>query len=107
MIDQYNKLVRDKIPEIIRRCGDTPNVELLDDEKYFNALNRKLQEEVAEYLDGYSIDELADILEVIYALVKFKGLTPNDFEHIRLEKYNERGGFNDRISLVEVKRNNT
>jgi len=107
LIDKYNKLVRDKIPDIIMRQGDCPKVEILDDESYLNALNHKLTEETAEYLGNHSIDELADIVEVIYALVKYKGLTLNDFDILRLRKHNERGGFDNRISLIEVERNQT
>ena len=107
MLDKYNKLVRDKIPEMIRQQGDSPRVKILDDEDYFRALNKKLTEEVAEYLENYDIDELVDIAEVIYALVKYKGLSRNDFEHIRLKKYDERGGFDDKMSLVEIERTHT
>jgi len=104
VIDKYNKLVRDKIPEIIRGRGDTPVVEILDDERYFGALNEKLTEEVAEYLENHSIEELADILEVIHAIAKCKGLAMDDIEQIRRDKHSERGGFGGRVSLVEVKR---
>ena len=104
MIDEYNKLVRDKIPEVIKQNGDTPKIMILDDENYFDALNEKLKEEVAEYLDGFSIDELADIMEVVYALVGYKGLSIKDFEDIRMKKREKRGGFDKRISLIEVKR---
>lgn len=107
LIDKYNKLVRDKIPEIIKQQGDFPKVETLDDKEYFNALNQKLREEVAEYLENFNVDELADIAEVIHALVKYKGMTLHEFENIRLKKHNERGGFDDRISLVEVERKPT
>ena len=102
MVDKYNKLVRDKIPEIIKQQGNIPTVKILDDENYFNALNQKLTEEVAEYLDSFTIDELADIVEVIYAIVKHKGLSLKDFEAIRLSKHDERGGFDDKLFLVEV-----
>ena len=102
MIDDYNKLVRDKIPEIIQKNGDIPKIKLLDDEEYFNALSQKLKEEVDEYLDNYSIDELADIMEVIHAIVRYKGLTIDELEHTRLKKCNECGGFDGKIYLVEV-----
>lgn len=104
MIDKYDKLVRDKIPDIIKQQGDFPKIEILDDKRYFDALNQKLKEELVEYLEDFNIDELADIAEVIHALVKHKGLTLNDFEKIRLKKYKERGGFDNKISLIEVVR---
>jgi len=96
-----NKLVRDKIPAIIKQNGGTANTMRLDDDAaYFNALNEKLKEEMNEYFEDYSIDELADIVEVIHAIVRHKGLTVDDLERARLEKYNERGGFENRIYLV-------
>ncbi len=107
MKDTYHKLVRDKIPEIIRQQGDTPITELLDGENYFLALNKKLAEEVAEYMEDYSIDELADIAEVVFSLVKYKGVSAEDFEQIRLKKRCENGGFDNRIALIEVERNYT
>lgn len=102
MVEIFNKLVRDRIPEIIRSQGDVPKTEILNNNNYFAALNQKLEEEVAEYLEDYSVDELADIVEVIFAIVKFKGLDVNEFEALRLKKHKERGGFDSRISLLEV-----
>ena len=102
MVDKYNKLIRDKIPEIIKKQGNLPKVKILDDENYFNALNQKLTEEVNEYLENYNIDELADVLEVIYAIVKYNKLSINDLEQIRIEKHNERGGFDNKIFLIGV-----
>ena len=100
----YNKLVRDKIPEIITANGDIPVTIELDDAEYFQALNLKLQEEVEEYLDGFSIEELADVLEVIYAIIDYNEVSYYELERTRKNKYNERGGFKKKISLVEVKR---
>jgi len=99
---KYNKLVRDKIPEIIVAKGDLPKIEILDDERYFNELNRKLQEEVNEYLEAYEIEELADILEVVYAIAEYRQISPDNLERVRLEKHNARGGFEDRVFLVGV-----
>jgi len=104
MKDIYNKLVRDKIPEIIVGKGDNPKVRVMDNEEYYQALNQKLKEEAAEYFENYDIEELADIAEVILAIVKYKGVSQRDFEEIRLKKYNERGGFDEKICLVEVER---
>ena len=104
MKDKYNKLVRDKIPEIITTQGDVPVIKVLDDTEYFQALNMKLQEEVEEYLSEFSSDEIADILEVLHAIIEYKGLSYNEVEQIRKKKYDERGGFSKKINLVEVER---
>lgn len=104
MTDKYNKLVRDKIPDIIRSKGDLPKTQILDDEAYLAALNCKLGEEVTEYLESYSVEELADIMEVILALVSYNGVSVPEFEQIRLNKLKERGGFGRRIALLEVQR---
>ena len=98
----YHKLVRDKIPDIISEKGDVPVTRILDDDEYFHALHAKLQEEVGEYLDGFCVEELADILEVIRAIIAHKKLTYDEVEQIRKNKHRERGGFLEKISLVEV-----
>ena len=100
----YNKLVRDKIPEIIKTNGQAANLRKLDEDEYFKALNQKLTEEIAEYFEDYNTEELADVIEVVYAIVKCKGLSLEDFEIIRKRKLDERGGFEDRLMLVEVER---
>ena len=102
MIFKHNKLVRDKIPEIIRQKGGSPKTVTLDDETYFQCLNQKLKEEVDEYFEDYSVEELVDILEVVYAIAQHKGLSVDELESIRLKKHNERGGFDECIFLVEV-----
>ena len=107
MIDVYNKLVRDKIPEIIRQQGHIPKVRVLDNTEYFNALNQKLSEELAEYLENGCVEELADIMEVVYAIIKHKGLSPDEFEKVRAQKSSERGAFDDRLYLVSVEANYT
>lgn len=104
MIDRYNKLVRDKIPQIISKQGGFPLTEQLIGESYAEALHSKLAEEVAEYFESRSIEELADIVEVIYALVKQRGLSIKDLESARLKKYDDAGGFENGIFLVEVRR---
>jgi len=103
-IDQYNKLVRDHTPEIVRHQGGIPKTKILNDDKYFAALNEKLREEVAEYLEAYDTEELADIMEVILAIAAHKGLSARQLEEIRQKKQQERGGFLGRIFLAEVER---
>jgi len=103
MVEQYNKLVRDKIVDIIKSNGAI-NVKsrVLDDKEYEKELNKKLKEEVEEYLADYSIEEMADVMEVIYAILDFKGITMSEVEKIRSIKKEKRGGFSQRIFLEEV-----
>ena len=90
------KLVRDKIPEII---GDTCVTRTLSEAEYLQALDAKLDEELAEYHESGSAEELADLLEVIYAVAKARGY---DVDEVRKEKATQRGRFEKRIMLVEV-----
>ena len=98
----YNKLVRDKIPSIIERNGETPITRILNDEEYLNELNTKLQEEVNEYFADGNVEELADIVEVIYGILDAKGVSLEEFEKIRIGKVEKRGAFKDRIFLESV-----
>lgn len=93
------KLVRDHIPEIIRSNGEEPKVRTLNDDEYLAALDDKLREEVAEYLEANDLNELADILEVIRAIAEAHGSSIEKIERVREEKFEKRGGFSDRISL--------
>ena len=98
----YNKLVRDKIPEFIESSGKTCTVETLTDEKYIAMLDTKLNEELAEYQESKSLEELADLLEVMGAVVKARGYTWDELTTVRKKKREERGGFEKRILLKEV-----
>jgi predicted house-cleaning noncanonical NTP pyrophosphatase (MazG superfamily) len=102
---RYDKLVRDKIPEIIRENGKNPVIRVLSSEEYLLMLEEKLNEEVREYLEDKNLDELADVLEVIYAICKNRGYTPADLEEKRKEKENARGGFDQKIFLEYVEDN--
>lgn len=99
----YNKLVRDRIPEIICQKGGECSTRILSDEEYKDALDKKLGEELAEYLDSHSPEELADLLEVIYACAARQGLCQADLERIRADKAEKRGGFAKKILLIESK----
>ncbi len=99
---KYNKLVRDRIPEIIEKSGKKAIVEELGNQAYKKYLDEKLGEELQEYLANDSIDELADLVEVIIAILKYKGIDINDFENIRKRKAEERGAFDKRLMLKEV-----
>ncbi len=96
----YNKLVRDKIPEIIRAQGEEPVVRAMDDAEYIAALEAKLTEECGEYLESKQSEELADILEVIYALAKARGCIAEELTEIYRRKHAERGGFERKIFLI-------
>jgi len=98
----YNKLVRDKIPQIIEGSGKTAVVETLDSEAYKKLLDAKLEEELQEYLASDTVEELADLVEVVYAILKYKDVDLDTFENIRLIKAAERGAFDKRILLKEV-----
>lgn len=98
----YNKLVRDKIPQIIENGGGRCRVEVMDDEAYLAKLEEKLGEELAEYLQSKELEELADLWEVMDALVKAKGHTWQELTDIRNEKRQKRGGFEKKLLLLEV-----
>ncbi|RCW77028.1 nucleoside triphosphate pyrophosphohydrolase [Saliterribacillus persicus] len=102
----YNKLVRDFIPQIIEKAGKQYSTKVLDTDDYKAALRTKLGEEIEEYLsaenDQESLEELADLLEVVYAITKTHGSSMEDVEEIRQQKKEKRGGFNDKIFLIEV-----
>lgn len=99
---RYNKLVRDKIPEIIRKKGENPVTHIADDKEYWQKLKEKLQEEVGEFLANSSEEELADIAEVINAICDFKKIGKQNLENIRKKKSAERGSFKNRIILDEA-----
>ena len=98
----YNKVVRDRIPEIIETSGRTCATEILSDEEYLQMLDKKLDEELAEYHQEQNIEELADLLEVLYATAKARGYSIEELEQVRVEKQKARGGFDKRILLKSV-----
>lgn len=98
----YNKLVRDNIPEIIKNNGETPEIKILDDDEYYQNLKIKLIEETNEYVESDDINEIADILEVVNAIVNYKNSSMTEVENIRNKKLLRNGGFEKRIFLTEV-----
>ena len=102
---QYNKLVRDRIPEIIESSGKTCTVEILSGEDYLRMVDAKLDEELAEYHKDQNIEELADLLEVIYAATKARAYSIEQLETVRSEKAAKRGAFDKKILLKEVVEN--
>ena len=105
MIKKYNKLVRDRIPEIIESSGRTCITEILSNEEYLKMLDAKLDEELAEYHADQNIEELADLMEVIRACAVARGYSVEELEQLRAEKAAERGGFEKKILLKEVREN--
>ena len=98
----HNKLVRDRIPEIVEASGRICITEVLPNDAYIQALDAKLSEELAEYQQSKSLEELADLLEVMGAVVKARGYTWDDLTRVRKEKRAQRGAFDQRIFLKEV-----
>lgn len=98
----YNKLVRDRIPEMIEQNGNSCITEILSDSQYQEMLDAKLTEELAEYQEDKSLEELADLLEVMWAVVRARGWTWEQLEQVRQEKAARRGGFEQKILLKEV-----
>lgn len=99
----YHKLVRDRIPEIIEADGKVCICETLSDEDYIYLLDQKLNEELAEYQESKSLEELADLLEVVQAVAKARGWTLGELERVRANKAAKRGGFEKKILLKEVR----
>ena len=97
------KLVRDKIPDIIRASGKECEIEILSSKEYIKALDAKLDEEVAEYHEDHSLEEIVDILEVVLSIVQARGYDRVKLVDIFTNKEQEKGGFFNRILLKEIK----
>ena len=82
----YNKLVRDKIPEIIEANGDKPTYETLKDDRYLIELNKKLLEEANEFIEANDPEELADLMEVVYAITTLKNIDLTDKSRVFRKK---------------------
>lgn len=102
MVREYNKLVRDRIPEIIEKNGEEPVIHTTDKDEYATRLLEKLDEEVDEYRESREIEELADILEVVHAIRKERGVTVEQLQEIRERKAEQRGQFDDGVVLDRV-----
>ena len=98
----YNKLVRDLIPDIIEESGNECRTRILSDEEYLKMLDVKLDEELAEYHKDQNIEELVDLLELIQAAAIARGYTLGELESVRAEKAKKRGGFENKIFLIDV-----
>ncbi len=100
---EFHKLVRDRIEKIIRKQGKIPVVHTASDDEYYRKLKEKLREEVEEFSKDNSIEELADLLQVIYTILDFKKIPREKLEEVRRAKNDERGKFNDRVILDEIR----
>ena len=101
---KYNKVVRDKIPEIIEESGKKFNIKQLDDESFLAEIEKKLSEEVNEYTESKDVEELADLLEVIYRISELRGVNSDELDKIRKDKAEKRGKFTDNVFLMDVEK---
>ena len=104
----YNKLVRDKIPEIIKSNGEIPVTHTLSDIEYKIELEKKLYEEYQEVLNATGkdrIEELADMLEIIKNLAKLENTTLEEIITVAKEKSLKRGSFENKVFLERVRKN--
>jgi len=99
---EYDKLIRDKIPEIIEADGKECEVEVMGDEEYKEYLKNKLLEEAEEYVESEEIEELADLLEVMKAIVEVEGIEFEKIKRMREKKAEDRGEFKDKLKLLKV-----
>lgn len=99
-MESTGKLVRDRIPELIKAGGTEPRTRVAHGEEYPALLRVKLLEEVQEFFDSGDAGELADVLEVVYALAREQGLDPKQLEEQRAAKERERGGFTTQVVLI-------
>ena len=98
---KYNKVVRDKIPEIIEESGKKFNIKQLDDESFLAEIEKKLSEEVNEYSESKDVEELADLLEVIYRISELRGVNSDELDKIRRDKVEKRGKFASNLFLID------
>jgi predicted house-cleaning noncanonical NTP pyrophosphatase (MazG superfamily) len=101
---KYNKAIRDKIPEIIEESGKKYNLKQLDDESFLAELEKKLIEEVNEYSESKDVEELADLLEVIYRISELRGVNSDELDEIRRNKAEKRGKFDSNLFLIDTEK---
>ncbi len=97
----HDKLVRDRIPEIIRMSGRRCVTRVLSEAEYLEKLDEKLNEEVREYRESHSIEELADVLEILHAITVARGYTLDELERARMAKAERNGVFAEKIYLMD------
>ena len=101
---QDNKAIRDKIPEIIKASGNNSKIKKLTDNEFLIEMEKKLNEEVAEYLESKTGEELADILEVVYRIAELRGVSSDELDKIRKEKAKKRGKFDSNLFLIDAEK---
>ena len=101
---KYNKVIRDKIPEIIAESGKKYNLKQLDDASFLAELEKKLIEEVNEYAESKDVEELADMLEVIYRVSELRGVNSDELDEIRKDKAEKRGIFANNLFLIDAEK---
>ena len=101
---KYNKVIRDKIPEIIADSGKKCNLKQLDDESFLTELEKKLIEEVNEYAESKDVEELSDLLEVIYRISELRGVNSDKLDKIRKDKAEKRGKFASNLFLIDAEK---
>ena len=99
---EYNKLVRDKIPEIIKRDNKEPVIHLAEDKEYSEKLIEKLKEEVNEFAESLDEKEFVDILEVMEAISKFEDFDVKELDKLKKDKSEKRGKFDKKIILDRI-----
>lgn len=102
MIKVYNKLVRDRIPEICMEKGVKVKTRIADDDEYKNLLYQKLQEETDELIESRVIEEIADIIEVLKYIIYAENIDMEELDRVVTHKIETRGGFEKKIVLIET-----
>jgi predicted house-cleaning noncanonical NTP pyrophosphatase (MazG superfamily) len=102
MIRSYNKLVRDRIPALIKESGRDCTTRILSQEEYFDALLDKIVEEIEEYRNSGAEEEIADVYEALDCLVEFKEYEPMHIDYLKLIRKEARGSFRERVLLIDV-----
>ena len=100
----YNKAIRDKIPEIIEKSGKKCHLKQLDDESFLAEIEKKLIEEVNEYTESKDVEELADLLEVIYRISELRGVNSDKLDENRKDKAEKRGKFDSNLFLIDAEK---
>ena len=101
---KYNKVIRDKIPEIIADSGKKYSIKQLDDTSFLAEIEKKLIEEVNEYTESKDVEELADLLEVIYRIAELRGVNSDELDEIRKDKAKKRGKFESNLFLIDAEK---
>lgn len=99
---EYNKAIRDKIPEIIKQSGHNAEIRKMTDDEFLAKIEKKLNEEVDEYQKDKDSSELVDIIEVIYRIAELRGISKEKLEEIRLKKVQEKDAFKENLFLIET-----